>query len=365
MSRIGLVGCGVISTAYAEKLNGLDSVELVACADLIDDRAQMLAKEMQIPRVLSVDALLADPGLDVVLNLTVPAAHAEVSLAALMAGKSVFSEKPLALNREAGDELVAAATECGVRMGCAPDTFLGAGLQTCRGLIDAGAIGQPVAANAFMLSPGPEMWHPRPQVFYQHGAGPLLDMGPYYFTALVSLLGPARRVTSSARVTHTTREIHSQPLAGERMDVEVPTHVASVVDFESGPVATLVTSFDVQASRQRNIEIYGTEATLSVPDPNTFGGPVQIRKRDEREWAEVELTHGNRGQSRGIGLGDMVAGLSIGRPHRASGELAAHVLDLMQSSLEASETGRHVELSTRCVRPAPLPPGLPDDTFDA
>ncbi len=364
MSRVGLVGCGFISQAYAQKLNGLDFVELVACADLLDDRAQMLAKEMQIPRVLSVDALLADSEIDLVLNLTIPAAHAEISRAAVAAGKSVFSEKPLALCRQAGDELVAAAAERSVRVGCAPDTFLGAGLQTCRGLIDAGAIGQPVAANAFMLQPGPELWHPRPHIFYQHGAGPLFDMGPYYFTALVSLLGPARRVTSSARITHATREIHSQPLAGERMDVEVATHVASVVDFESGPIATLVTSFDVQASRHRNIEIYGTEATLSVPDPNTFGGPVQIRKRGEREWTELELTHGNGEQSRGIGLGDMVAGLRSGRPHRASAELGAHVLDLLQSSLEASESGRHVELSTRCERPAPLPPGLPDDTFD-
>ncbi len=364
MSRIGLVGCGFISQAYAQKLKRLDFVELVACADLIDDRAQMLAKEMQIPGVLSVDALLADPEIDLVLNLTIPGAHAEISRAAVAAGKSVFSEKPFALSRQAGNELVAAAAERRVRVGCAPDTFLGAGLQTCRGLIDAGAIGQPVAANAFMLQPGPELWHPRPQVFYQHGAGPLFDMGPYYFTALVSLLGPACRVTSSARITHATREIYSQPLAGERMQVDVPTHVASVVDFESGLVATLVTSFDVQASRHRNIEIYGTEATLSVPDPNTFGGPVQIRRRDEHEWTELELTHGNREQSRGIGLSDMVSGLRNGRPHRASGELAAHVLDLMQSSLEASQSGRHVELSTRCERPAPLPPVLPDDTFD-
>ena len=324
----------------------------------------MLAKEMQIPRVLSVDDLLANSEVEVVLNLKVPAAHAEISRAAVAAGKSVFSEKPLALSLRVANELVAAAAERGVRLGCAPDTFLGAGLQTCRGLIDAGAIGQPVAANAFMLQPGPELWHPRPHIFYQHGAGPLFDMGPYYFTALVSLLGSARRITSSARITHTTREIHSQPLAGEQMEVEVPTHVASVVDFESGPVATLVTSFDVQASRHRNIEIYGTEATLSVPDPNTFGGPVQIRKRGEGEWTEVELTHGNPGQSRGIGLGDMLSGLRSGRPHRASGELAVHVLDLMQSSLEASQSGRHVEVSTRCERPEPLPPGLPDDTFD-
>ncbi|MEE9279082.1 MAG: Gfo/Idh/MocA family oxidoreductase [Myxococcota bacterium] len=364
MSGVGIVGCGFISKAYAQKLNALDFVDLVACADLEPERAERLAKEMEIPMVASPQELVADADVDVVLNLTVPAAHAEVSRAAIAAGKSVFSEKPLALSRKEGDELVAAAAERGVRVGCAPDTFLGAGLQTCRGLIDAGAVGEPVAANAFMLQAGPERWHPGPQIFYQTGAGPLFDMGPYYLTALVSLLGPVRRVTGSARITHTTRQIYSQPLAGERLAVEVPTHVVSVLDFESGPIATLVTSFDVQASRHRNIEIYGTEATLSVPDPNTFAGPVQIRKLGEPAWSDVELTHGNAEQSRGIGLADMVSALRTGRPHRASGELAAHVLDLMESIVEASDRGTHVEPSTRCERPAPLPPGLPDDTFD-
>lgn len=364
MSRVGLIGCGVISQVYARKLNALAGVELVACADLLGERADMLAKEMSIPRVASVAELLADDEVDVVLNLTVPAAHAEVSRAAIAAGKSVYSEKPLALLRDDGLELVAAAAARGVRLGCAPDTFLGAGLQTCRALIDAGAIGEPVAANAFMLQPGPERWHPRPQIFYQAGAGPLFDMGPYYLTALVSLLGPVRRVTGSARVTHAARTVTSQPLAGQTIPVEVPTHVALVLDFESGPVASLVTSFDVQASRHRNIEVYGTEATLSVPDPNTFGGPVQIRKLGEQEWREVELSHANAAQSRGIGLADMVAAQRAGRAHRASGELAAHVLDVMASAIEASDLGRHALLATRCDRPAPVLAGLPDDAFD-
>jgi predicted dehydrogenase len=276
----------------------------------------------------------------------------------------VYSEKPLGLATGDGRALVDAADKAGLRLGCAPDTFLGAGLQTCRKLIDEGAIGEPVAANAFMLQPGPERWHPGPQIFYQRGAGPVFDMAPYYLTALIHLLGPARRITSSARITHAQRTIESEPLKGQRMDVEVPTHVASVIDFESGPVATLVTSFDVQASRHRNIEIYGTEGTLSVPDPNTFGGPVQLRRSFRDEWQDVALTHPNAEQSRGIGLGDMLWAMKSGRPHRASGALALHVLDLMESAISASESGAHVELDTTCEQPAALPPGLADDRFD-
>jgi predicted dehydrogenase len=215
-----------------------------------------------------------------------------------------------------------------------------------------------------MLQPGPEAWHPGPQVFYQRGAGPTFDMGPYYFTALAVLLGPARRVTSSARITRAQREIASEPLRGTMIDVEVPTHVASVIDFVSGPIATFVTSFDVRASRNRNIEIYGSEGTLSVPDPNTFGGPVQLRKHYRDAWEDVPLEHGNAEQSRGIGLGDMLWAQKTGRPHRCSGELALHVLELMDASLRASEQGAHVELETTCERPAPLPSGLPDDVFD-
>jgi predicted dehydrogenase len=363
-SRVGIIGCGVIAKVYADKLKSLPFIDLVACADIDAERANAFALENSIPRSLPVDGLLADRDIDVVVNLTIPQAHVRVSRAAIDNGKSVFSEKPLALTVEEGRGLVAAAHAANVRIGCAPDTFLGAGLQTCRGLIDSGAIGEPVAANAFMLSPGPEGWHPRPQIFYEHGAGPMFDMGPYYFTALVMLLGPARRITSSARITRAQRTIGSEPLKGQKIDVQVPTHVASVVDFVSGPVVTLVTSFDVQASRNRWIEIYGTEGTLAVPDPNTFGGPVQIKRHFRDEWHDVALTHGNAQQSRGIGLADMVRAAQRNRAHRASGELALHVLDLMQSSIRASERSAHVILETTCTRPQPLQAGLPDDSFD-
>ena len=363
-ARVGIVGCGVIAKVYAEKFNALPFVDLVACADLDGERAAEFAAAHDIPRMLPVDALLNDHDVDLIVNLTIPQAHVGVSQVALDAGKSVYCEKPLALTVKEGRGLVATARSKGLRIGCAPDTFLGAGLQTCRGLIDSGAIGEPLAANAFMLSPGPEGWHPRPQIFYEYGAGPMFDMGPYYFTALVSLFGPARRITSSARISRAERTIGSEPLKGQRISVQVPTHVASVVDFASGPVATLVTSFDVQASRNRWIEIYGTEGTLAVPDPNTFGGPVQIKKHFRDAWHDMPLTHGNAQQSRGIGLADMVLCAQRHRPHRASGELALHVLDLMESSIRASEIGAHVNLDTTCTRPEPLAAGLPDDTLE-
>lgn len=362
---VGIIGCGNISDVYAAKLSALPFVDLVACADVVPERAKELAEKHGISRSLEPDALIADDDVQVVVNLTIPAVHAPVSRQAVDAGKSVFCEKPLALTLEEGLALGEAAEAKGVRVGCAPDTFLGAGLQTCRKLIDDGAIGEPVAASGFMLSPGPEAWHPGPQIFYQRGAGPLFDMGPYYLTALVHLLGPARRVTGSARITHAQREIGSEPHRGELIEVEVPTHVSSVIDFASGPVASLTTSFDVQTTRLRNIEIHGTEATLSVPDPNTFGGPVTLRRRGEREWQEMPLTHANAEQSRGIGLADMIRGVQGDRPHRASLELSTHVLDLMESIVRASDEERHVEPSTTCERPAALPPGLADDTFDA
>jgi predicted dehydrogenase len=364
VTRVGIIGCGVIAKVYAEKLNALPAVDLVACADLDSERARTFAGSHGIARVSDVETLLADPDVDAVVNLTVPQAHYQVSRAAIDAGKMVYSEKPLALTVEEGRALLGAAAERGVRMGCAPDTFLGAGLQTCRALLDGGAIGTPIGACAFMLSPGPERWHPGPQIFYQRGAGPLFDMGPYYFTALVALLGPVKRIAGAARTTRAERVIGSEPLRGQRIAVEVPTHVACMMDFVDGPIATLVTSFDVQASRHRFIEIYGTEGTLAVPDPNTFGGKVQIKRHAADDWQSQPLSHANAEQSRGIGFADMVAASKTGRAHRASGELALHVLDLMESAIASSERGAHVQLTTRCERPAALPRGLDNDQFD-
>jgi predicted dehydrogenase len=274
----------------------------------------------------------------------------------------VHSEKPLAVTREDGRRILAAASEKGVLVGCAPDTFLGGGLQTCRKLVDDGAIGVPVAATAFMTGRGPESWHPDPEFFYQPGAGPMFDMGPYYLTALVNLLGPVRRLTGSARISFPERLITSQPHQGTTIQVRTPTHFAGVMDFD-GAVGTIITSFDIWAANLPRIEVYGSEGSLSVPDPNTFGGTVRIWRPEDGQWRNVPLTH-NAEVGRGIGVADMAYALTCGRPHRASGELAYHVLDLMHAFEEASCAGAYVEIQSTGSRPAPLPTGLRPGELD-
>lgn len=364
-AKAGVVGCGNISGIYLQAGQTFEILEIVACADLIVERAQERATEYGVPRACTTDELLADPEIDIVVNLTTPDAHGEVGLLAIEAGKSVHNEKPLALTRDEGRQLLEAASARGVRIGCAPDTFLGGGLQTCRKLIDDGAIGEPVGATAFMLCPGHESWHPSPAFYYQLGGGPMFDMGPYYLTALISMLGPVKRVTGSARITFPERTITSQPLYGTVVEVETPTHVAGILEFASGAVGTILTSFDVQASALPPIEIYGSEGTLAVPDPNIFGGPVRVRRSPAADWEEIPLTHGYTENSRGIGVADMAYALRSGRAHRANGELAYHVLDVMQAFLDSSLEGRHIELSSTCSRPTPLPVGLRHGTLDA
>ena len=356
-ATVGIVGCGQISSIYLEAPGKFDVLDVVACADIDMARARSQAERYHVPHVYTVEELLAAPDIDIVLNLTIPKVHAQIGRAAIEAGKATYSEKPLAVERADGKALLDLAKAKNLRVGCAPDTFLGGGLQTCIQLIDEGAIGEPVAATAFMMGQGPESWHPDPDFFYQPGAGPLFDMGPYYVTALVSMLGPVRRVTGSARITRKERMIGSQPKYGTKITVNTPTHVAGVLDFAAGAVATLVTSFDVWSHRAPIIEIYGTEGTLSVPDPNTFGGPVVVRHKSDKDWREVPLTHGYSENSRGIGLADMAHSINTGRAHRASGDLAYHVLDIMQSIYDASDTGKHIELSNLPERPEPLKSG--------
>jgi predicted dehydrogenase len=363
-TKVGVIGCGNISGVYFDAGNTFDILDIVACADIIHDRARAKAAEYHIPKACSVEELLADPEIEIVVNLTIPKAHAEVGLAALEAGKSVHNEKPLAITREDGHRLLEAARDRELLIGCAPDTFLGGGLQTCRKLIDDGWIGEPIAATAFMMCHGHENWHPDPEFYYQVGGGPMFDMGPYYLTALIHLMGPVRRVTGSARITFPERIITSRPKYGIKIEVDVPTHVAGVMDFSNGGVGTIITSFDVWAARLPRIEVYGTEGSLAVPDPNGFDGPVAVRRAGASEWSTVPLTHGYTKQSRGIGAADMAYALRSGRPHRANGDLAYHVLDIMHAFHQASQQGRHVELTSTCSRPEPLPLGLAEGTLD-
>jgi len=362
--KAGIIGTGTISGVYFQNCSRFESLEIVACADIDVERAKAKGAEYGV-RGCAVEELLAEPEIEMIINLTIPQAHAPVNLQALEAGKHVYVEKPLAVTREEGREVLELAGRKGLLVGGAPDTFLGGGIQTCIKLIEEGAIGTPIGATAFMMIGGHESWHPSPEFYYQPGGGPMFDMGPYYLTALVAMLGPIRRVTGSARISFPERTITSQPKAGTVIPVEVPTHIAGVLDFEAGPVATIITSFDVRGGTTLpRIEVYGSEGTLVVPDPNTFGGPVLLSRAGRREWAEVPLTHGYTGNSRGVGAADMAKAIRTGRAHRASGELAYHVLEAMHGFHIASEEERHYHLSSTCAKPAPLPTGLPEFTLD-
>lgn len=362
--KIGIIGCGNISKIYLEQTRTFDILDVKAVSDVDIERAKVKAEAHQIPFVYTVDELLNDPEIEIVVNLTPPGAHAEIGLRAVQAGKSVYNEKPLTIHRQDALTILEIAKSKNLRVGGAPDTFMGAGLQTCRKLIDEGAIGVPVAATAFMLGHGPERWHPDPEFFYKVGGGPMFDMGPYYLTALVSLLGPVTRITGTTRISFPTREIGSEPKRGTKIVVETPTHVTGLLDFASGPVGTIITSFDVWKSSLPRIEIYGSEGTLSVPDPNTFGGPVVLWKPDAKEGETIPLLPIREKNSRGLGIADMAHALRSGRPHRANGEMAYHVLDIMHTIHDASTKGSHIHMTSTCARPEPMPVGLPESILD-
>ncbi|MBD3242848.1 MAG: gfo/Idh/MocA family oxidoreductase [Chitinivibrionales bacterium] len=365
--KVGVVGCGNISGIYLKNAAWLDDIEIVACSDLDMGKAQAQAQEYGVARACTVDELMGDNDIDIVLNLTVPHAHAAVATQALESDKHVYGEKPLAVTREEARTVLRVAKEKKLRVGSAPDTFMGGAIQTCRKLIDDGVIGEPVAASAAMQCRGHETWHPNPGFYYQPGGGPMFDMGPYYITALIALLGPARRVTGASRITFPRRTITSKPKHGEVIEVTTATHISGTIDFENGAIATVTTSFDVCAHHLPCIEIYGSKGSISVPDPNSFGKardglhPIRVWTADAREWQEVDYTHGYRENSRGVGLADMARAIRTDRVHRADGEMAYHVLDIMQSFLDASENGAHVQLESTCARPAALAPeGIAD-----
>ncbi|MER6282974.1 Gfo/Idh/MocA family protein [Streptomyces sviceus] len=352
--RIGVIGLGVISRAYLDTLVGRSAVRVTAVADLDASRSAAVAAELPGVQALSVEELLAAPDVDTVLNLTVPAAHAEIALGAVSHGKNVYGEKPLAAELTAARGVLEAAEKAAVGVGCAPDTVLGTGVQTARAAVDAGAVGRPLFASAAMVTPGHERWHPQPDFYYTAGGGPLLDMGPYYLSSLVHLLGPVRAVIGASSRLRTERVIGSGPRAGERIPVEVDSHVSGVLEHEGGALTTITTSFDGVTTTAAPIEVHGETGTLTVPDPNTFDGEVRLLELGADQWRTLPPSAGYVGAARGVGLLDFVAA-DAQRPPRASGELALHVLETMTALLRSSAEGRRIELSTSVGRPDPVP----------
>lgn len=356
-SRVGIIGCGYISQIYLKNLKTYPELEVTAAADIDIDRARACASEFGLAKAYTVEDLLADPDIDIVVNLTIPKVHASVCTLALQAGKHVYVEKPLAVTREEGREILRLAREKGLRVASAPETFLGGGIQTCRKLIDDGVIGTPIALSGFMLCGGHESWHPDPEFYYEAGGGPMFDMGPYYLTAFISLIGAIRRVTASAVISYPERTITSEKKRGEKIQVETPTHIAGILDFENGAVGTLITSFDTPGGTSLpNIEIHGSKGTLLVPDPNHFGGSVKLRRAGQPEWEEIPLTHGFTDNNRGIGVADLARAIAEGREHRAHGDMAYHVLEAMHGFLDASREGKHYIMQSTCSRPEPMSP---------
>jgi predicted dehydrogenase len=349
--KVGLLGTGNIAPQYVKWSRPHDILDVIACADMDTARANAFASEHGL-RALSIDALLHHPEIDIIINLTVPKVHAETNLAIIEAGKHVYSEKPLAITREDGQRILAAAAAKGVRVGCAPDTVLGGGIQTCRKMIDEGWIGEPIAATGFMAyQRGPDLWHPNPWIFFQKGAGPMLDMGPYYLTTLVTLMGGMKRVTAMGRASFPVRIAQNETIRGQEINVEVPTYMTGNIEFASGAIGSLTMTFDLWAHHQPWIEVYGSEGSLRVPDPNMFGGEVEVWRRGEDEWRSVPLMFSDQ-VGRGLGVADMAQAIREGREHRASGALAYHVLDAMLAFEEAAASGQSVVLASEVARPA-------------
>lgn len=354
---VGIIGCGNISAAYLKAAPNFPILDIVAVADLNMDAARAKASEFGTSAV-EVDALLADPAIELVLNLTIPQAHVPVGLNVLEAGKHVYSEKPLAVTFEDGQRLVAKGRETGLLVGCAPDTFLGGAHQTCRNLVDSGIIGEPVGGSAYFMCPGHERWHPNPAFYYQAGGGPMLDMGPYYITDLVNIFGPVTRVNGMASMLRKSRPIGSEPLKGQMIDVEVPTHIAGMLEFANGAIVQITMSFDVAGHKHTPIELYGTKGSLLVPDPNHFGGEIESRQTGE-DWKShpIEMPYWD-GNFRSIGLADMAHAIRSGRPHRASAELALHALEVMEAVERSARSGSAISIITQPVRPAALKDNL-------
>ncbi|MFC8303887.1 Gfo/Idh/MocA family protein [Specibacter sp. NPDC057265] len=358
MSRSGpvgvaFIGAGNISKQYLDNLTRFPDVKVLVIADLFEEAAAARAAEYGIELSGGVELALNHPEVEIIVNLTIPAAHVEVATAAVRAGKHVWTEKPFSLDRESGLGLLKEAKAAGVRLGCAPDTILGAGLQTARRFIDDGGIGTPLTALTMFQSPGPESWHPNPAFLFQKGAGPLFDMAPYYLTTLVQTFGSISKVAAIGSTAFPTRTVGSGPKAGEVFDVEVPTHVSAMVQFASGASAHSVFSFESPKARVGFVEITGTEGTISLPDPNNFDGDVKVCRRGDSEWTTIPAEGPDHG--RGLGVLDMARAIRAGVPHRATGELAFHVLEAMVAISESVDSAEFVPLTSTAPASLPVP----------
>lgn len=356
MINIGMVGVGDISGIYLKNITEtFKEIQLVAVCDLIKERALNAQEKYGILKVYdTMYELFNDESIDIVLNLTRPAEHYNVSKNALLAGKHVYSEKPLGASLEQGLELVEIAKEKGLMLGGAPDTFMGAGIQTCRKLIDSGIVGDIVGASAAMISHGPESWHHDPEFFYKFGGGPMFDMGPYYITALINLIGRVKSVTGVTKISFPQRKITSQPFNGTIIDVEAPTYITGILEFECGAVANITTTFDVYKSNSRNIEIYGSKGTLFVPDPNNFGDEVTFYNGITGETQVFPLEFDYKENSRALGLADMAKSLETGRIPRASYRQTLHVLEVMSAFAKSSDKCGKVEIKSDFTRQKPM-----------
>jgi predicted dehydrogenase len=350
---VAVIGAGNISKQYLDNLTVFPDLKVHVIADLFEEAAAARAKEYGIPEWGGVDKALNHPDVDIIVNLTIPAAHVEVATAAVNAGKHVWTEKPFSLDRESGLGLLKTADAAGLRLGCAPDTFLGAGLQTALRIIQRGDIGTPLTAMTTFQTPGPESWHPNPAFLFQHGAGPLFDMGPYYLTTLIQAFGSIRKVAAVGSKSKDVRVIGSGPKAGEEFTVEVPTHVSAMAQFESGASSHSVFSFESPRARMGFVEITGTEATISLPDPNYFNGDIKLWRAGDEDWTTIPATGPANG--RGLGVLDMARSIRAGVPHRATGELAYHVLDAMVSINESMDSGTFVEVASNTPVSQPIP----------
>ena len=362
---VGFIGTGNISSAYLRAITGHETMagfpvlDIRGLADMRPEASQARAAEFGL-KSMSIDEMLASPDIQLIVNLTIPRAHVDVGLRALAAGKHVYSEKPMGINYAEGRKLLDAANKAGLRIGSAPDTFLGGSHQQARAVVDSGALGQMVGGTGFFMCPGHEAWHPDPAFYYDIGGGPVLDMGPYYITDLVNLLGPVARVSAMASRLRDRRPVLSEPKKGEVMDVKIDTHATASLGFANGAIVQVGLSFDVAAHRHVPLELYGTAASLIVPDPNFFGGDVEIRKRGRDEaWTKVAVTQPYAdGNYRSLGVADMATGILDNRPHRANGDLALHVLEVMEAFATASAEGRTIAIKPPVQRPEPLATSL-------